>query len=946
MDTKEFLRAVLPSQGVYFAAVPNPGGKGFKHHACESTDELAVRCLQYDEDGATVYFATTAYREKQIIRSNGKPGQRVQENVKSARAFWFDLDVGDGKDYASQGDAVSALGKFLADSGLPVPILVNSGYGVHAYWPLKQDIMPAQWKATAENLKLLAGGLGLNADPARTADYASVLRAPGTHNRKNNEAREVSIFNEGAGPIEWMDFDRTIKAKITELKLVPKRETASDVANKLNEGAVVKESFPPAHADVIADRCNQIREFKDKGGNIKEPHWYAAIGLLSKTVEGEELVHEWSKGYSGYNKAETDQKLEQIKDFGPTTCKKFDAVNPGGCEGCPFAGQVTSPIALGVVLEEAPKPVVEVMTEKGMVSLELPNPPPPFSRGAGDQEGLYYDVEGVPVRFYEYDIYPVALEYDELDKFETTRVRHRLPLDGWKEFLLRTSHTVSPNDFNKAMSDASIKYRTEGKQKDTMRTYMTAYMKTLQQNTRLKTHHAQCGWKEGNTEFLLGNKMFKSDGTNYHSGLSRAVQGLGEAFKPVGEFEPWRKLTEQLAKPGYEQHAFTMSLAFGAPLLHLMGFHGVLVNMVGGSGSGKSTTAHWMFSVFGDFEKGISTDNTTALARLAKMATFGHLPMYIDELTKMEPKDVSNLAYSIANGAGRERLNADSSIQEVKRWNTFVLSSSNNHLHDKLQSDAGNPEAQTLRVFEYEFLKPTGYDAFVANELLPVLRKNYGHAGERYISFLVQQDKEKIRQLVEGWKATLDERFDAQGKERFWFYGAAVALAGASIAHAMGLVAYNPMRLIDWVGEQIQAMRAGNEENHKDEMDLLTAYLNETQAERLIVNEDTGMRQSAIVVKAPATHAKLTQRLVQDTGQLYISFGPFQKWLTSRGENIYQMAKKLRNRAVLVNDTGKAIKVSLGRYTEFDAGRAHVWQINMNHKDMRGILDEEVEEAV
>jgi len=937
METKEFLQAVLPSQGVYFAATQIPGGKGFNHFACDSVAELAIRCLDYDEQEATTYFATSSYKNKEVINRKGKAAYRTQENVQLVRSFWLDLDVGEGKDYASQADAMVALGKFLKDTGLPVPIIVNSGNGVHVYWPLKQDIAPGQWKVTAENLKALTTGLGLNADPARTSDTASVLRAPGTHNRKGGQAKIVSVINEGQGPIDWLDFNSTISKMMKQHKLVVKRETATQLGEKLNEGALVKSAFPPANANLVADRCNQVREFRDKAGNIKEPHWYAAIGLVAKTTNGEAVVHEWSKGFSSYDKDETDQKLEQIKDFGPTTCSKFDAVNPGGCEGCPFAGRVTTPIALGVEVQEAAPPTVKVVTEEGEVEVRLPNPPPPFSRGSGETAGLYYEIDGVPVRFYENDLFPVALEYDEADGFETARIRHHLPRDGWKEFMLRTSNVVTPSDFNKALFDASVKCNTEGKQKDTMRTYMTSYLKKLQEETRIKTHHLQCGWKENNTEFLLGNRMFQANGKHYHSGLSKRVHDLSEAFEPAGDFDTWYELSEQLTKPGYEAHTFALALGFGAPLLSLMGFHGMLVNMVGDSGVGKSTTAWWMFSIYGNFEKGISTDNSTTLARLSKMSTFGHLPMYIDELTKKEPKDVSDLAYSIANGAGRERLNSDASVQEVQRWNTFVLSSSNNHIHDKLRLDAGNPEAQILRVFEYEFNKAPGYDKFIEERLVPTLRNNYGQAGERYIGNLVQADKEVIRNLVKGYKDRLSEAFNGQGKERFWFFGAAVALAGLAMAHHWGIVKVGPESIFDWIGEQIKIMRREAEAMYKDELELLSEYMNDTQQERLIVNTDTGLHQSAIVVKAPATHAKLSQRYELDTKQLYISYGSLQKWATARGENMNAIGKRLVERGVMKYN--KVIKRSLGAFTEFGGGRVHCWHINMNHPDMKEVLD-------
>src|SRR5207253_4128616 len=62
-----------------------------------------------------------------------------------------------------------------------------------------------------------------------------------------------------------------------------------------------------------------------------------------------DLGHEWSSGYDGYTPEETQKKLDQwrSKAEGPTTCARFAALNPAGCQGCPHQGKITSPIVLG-----------------------------------------------------------------------------------------------------------------------------------------------------------------------------------------------------------------------------------------------------------------------------------------------------------------------------------------------------------------------------------------------------------------------------------------------------------------------------------------------------------------------------------------------------------------------------------------------------------------------
>lgn len=950
MDTLAFLKAVLPSKGWYFVAIPTPGTKkGFKHHPCESVEELAAKVMAFDKQGATVYYATASYREKSVPRE--KDGQkyfvhRVQQNVQYVRSFWLDLDVsdaGDAKHYSSQAEAVQALGKFAFEVGLPKPVIVNSGYGIHAYWPLTADVLPSQWKTTAENLKLLTAHMGMLSDPSRTADSASVLRPPGTVNRKAKLVGDVMTPSEApvialgeVAPVEWKDFDRAIRTAMKERQVSPPKQTAAQVNAKINAGATVANQFPPASAHAVADHCRQVNEVREKLGNVPEPLWYAAIQLLDKTIEGDEIIHEWSKGYKGYTESETNQKIQQVKQFGPTSCATFESRNPGGCEGCLFRDHVSTPIQLGVKLPEAPPPVVNVETDQGILEVEIPNPPAPFQRGDGEHEGLYVSIEGVPIRFYPYDLYPSALEYDEADQFETTRIHHRLPLEGWREFLLRSSLVHSPKEFNTAMADQSVKYNSDGKYKDTMRKYMAGYLTKLQEKTRIKAHYKACGWKEEDTKFLLGNRMFAEDGSSYHAGISRRSSIVGEAFGVKGEFEPWYQLTKKLDTPGWEHHAFTLMIAFGAPLLHLAGLNGTLINMVGPTGAGKSVSARWMFSVYGNFDKAFSTENATALARLAKLGSFGNLPLYIDELTKMEPKDLSKLAYDIANGGGRERLKSDSSLDEVIRWSTFVLSSSNNNLHDKLTLDSSRPEAQTMRIFEYRFPKPAGVYDFIEHELLPVLTKNYGHAGERYISYLIQQDKSVLAEEIKKTKDWLTEQCNGKGQERFWFFTAACIVYGGILAKHCGLIDFDPMRVVPWIKAKIEDMRQGMQENFGDELELLSRFLDEHQSERINISMTmVGGVPVSTLSKTTAAHSPLTQRLELTGMRLFISSHTMKNWLLRKGEDYASVVAKLKERKILVNTNRK---VALGAGTQYQTqSRSICWELDLNAAEKEGL---------
>ena len=134
------------------------------------------------DDKQDVYFACSSWVE---------PTERKGVNAKEQRIFWLDIDCGfdtkkrKWKDYETKDDALVALREFTDKTGLPTPTIVDSGNGIHCYWPLTESIDKAIWKPVAEGLKFLCAKHGLKADGACTADMSRILRVPGTKNFKD-----------------------------------------------------------------------------------------------------------------------------------------------------------------------------------------------------------------------------------------------------------------------------------------------------------------------------------------------------------------------------------------------------------------------------------------------------------------------------------------------------------------------------------------------------------------------------------------------------------------------------------------------------------------------------------------------------------------------------------------------------------------------------------------
>ncbi|MDR3371204.1 phage/plasmid primase, P4 family [Rhodoferax sp.] len=356
MTALEFFHTILPVEGNYYACVVRTGRPGVAHIACDSLEALAEAVDAFNKKpGVQVYHACAAYK-KAFVVDGDKRKYRTSENLLSAKAFWIDLDCGpakaaEGKGYVTKRDAAIAISNFCKLTSFPVPVLVSSGNGLHAYWPLTEAIPPDVWKVQAVTLKAVLKKFGVRADPSRTADMASILRPVGSHNKKNPDAlKEVKAIGNKAVSHTPSEFIAILSNIVANYDVCIEHVTAyTDGMNSDLTGHMTARAYPdaPIDANLIADRCQQIARVRENGGDGYDT-WRGVIGIVKHCEGGEAIAHVWSGKSPQYSNAETQQKLDTW-NAGPTTCQFFGQHNPTGCDGCTHKGKITSPIQLGRV---------------------------------------------------------------------------------------------------------------------------------------------------------------------------------------------------------------------------------------------------------------------------------------------------------------------------------------------------------------------------------------------------------------------------------------------------------------------------------------------------------------------------------------------------------------------------------------------------------------------
>lgn len=961
MDTRQFLSQVWPSSGPYLLAIPitwtdketGEKRKGFRHFPHDAIDDAVAHAhaLANDPDAPQdVYFALGS------IKENRKKHVRKAENIAALRAFWIDLDVepGNPKKYDSQRQACESLRDFCQAMQLPMPHVINSGGGIHVYWPLRDALDGDKWFHYASLLKQIAASWGLKQDPSRTADRASVLRPVGTYNWKTGQPREVKPVAVG----QVQDTDAFL-AKLAHLSQTfalnapaPAPKSVINIAAGLPAaaaaaGAAVNQQLadslatngPPSDAKMVVSRCQQLKWQALNQGEVDEPQWYDMVGCLRHCARGEEAVHRLSRGHPNYSATATDDKIAQhlAGGYGPTLCQTFEDHRPGGCAGCPHAGKIKSPIQLGKMMPAAPAPTApQTLALAEEEPQQLPPPPYPFKRVVNSHTGLTqivvasFDKDGTPSEddlVYEYDLFPSRITFDERDNHYVVTVCRFLPKDGWAEFELPIGKLYDRK--NLATTLGNIGVVPDLPKVEYLVQYMIAYIRDLQKQSAAATVYAQLGWRPDQRAFVLPTRLL-SLGTPQPVVTNPNVERALSWQEPRGDINTWRTIASVFERPGMEAHQFGLGVGFGAPLLRFTNFSGVIVSMVGEAGCGKSSVAELANTIWGHRRMGwTDAKNDTRLSFYNVLGVLQHLPVTYDEITNLDPETLSDLCYAVSKGSGRRRLQADGTAKEnYGAWQTMMLTTSNASLHAKLALAKADASAESVRIFEYR-VPPRTLAKTEADALFSQLNDHFGLAGPIYVQYVLA-NLDHVRARVMHWIGEVDVAAQVVSSERFWSAAAGCVLAGFEAANACGLTNADLPRLMAFAVDCIKKMRGVVQETVRTPTAVVSDYLSVNIRNTMVIAKQPEPGKPTLIAREPS--AELRVRYDAWAEKLYVDRAHFRKFVAERMLDPTQVCEELERAGVILGTT----RGVMGKGTAFKSAQTYLLIFNTAHPELGG----------
>lgn len=882
-------------------------GSGMINQFYETLDEVLAYLDDVADEPVNVFVALSSFNS----------WTRKADNVAYTRSFFVDLDVGDDpKKYATKDEALTALQEFVSKVQLPPPVIIDSGGGIHAYWMFQQDVPLDEWKPYAEKFKAFCRE-HIKIDPVVTADAARIMRAAETLNCKFDPPvktrfittdfyqYDFDAFKDFLGPLEDITNDpfANVKKGLDEDTLkIAKVDNFEKVFQVIAEKSLNDEG------------CAQIKYVLLNSAHLPEPLWHSGLSIARHCSDWESAIHMMSEDYPGYNPEETFRKANETLGK-PHSCETFADRNPGGCDGCPFRGKITNPLALGRRLIEPPAP--EAGDEKDAIRQnENPEAVPvfpaflkPYVRGVNG--GVYYmpppkrDEEGKPVHedpvcISLNDLYPVKRVYHQ-SLGESMVVRYVLPKDPLREFILPLRSIAIRDEMLKIFADAGCLVLKGDV--DKMVGYFMKWAAYLQNVDGAENMRMQMGWTETMDEFVIGTSEVTRDGEVRRVAASPLIKNVSKLLVPTGSYDEWKKSAEFLNKPGLELHAFGLLCGFGSPLMYLTPTNGVSVSFTSvGSGHGKTSAMYAGLSVWGKPKElsvleGLSTDN----AYIGRYLSLKNITFGIDEAGAIGAEDLSRLIHRIANGKGKLRMQASNNAErELEQTASMIAIFTNNTpLYDKLTEFKNSPDGEMARLVEFVLEKPAFLTDELGIEMFDPFRTNYGWAGPDFIKHFYKVGETHVREVLAKWAARFRKDFGDSSSHRFWTSLISTAFTGGELASEADIVKLDLDRIYRKVVSNMLTIKDGTVKSSPDEYkSLIGEFVNRNGHNFLILNDGK-------VVSEP--RFELMGRTEIAEGMRYIPKTNFKKFLAEKHLSFREFEMTLRSEGILTFEGKKRL---------------------------------------
>lgn len=285
--------------------------------------------------------------------------------------------------------------------------------------------------------------------------------------------------------------------------------------------------------------------------------------------------------------------------------------------------------------------------------------------------------------------------------------------------------------------------------------YLAAMEAANREQLTLSATSKALGWlgTNGDGGYLLGTRhVVPGGGEGYVAfGGTDGEQQIADAYHLRGTYDGWLAAISPV--PLYPRVLLAMYAAFTAPILEIIGAPNCVLDLSYETSAGKTTTLRVAGSVFGNPNENDGdslikswSSSRTYIERAAEMQP--GLPLLLDETKRAKPDEIAAIVYDYANGQGKGR----GTIKGIARsgsWRGVMLSTGEQPVTTIGSNEHGGVHARAIELWGYPLGGKDDSTMRVVTVLNRAICANYGHAGLRYVQYLVDHREAK----AEEWRA-------------------------------------------------------------------------------------------------------------------------------------------------------------------------------------------------
>jgi len=861
---KQFFEKIFPTQGYMCIAGIDKDGKITPRFATD-IDKALETAQKFIDANINVYFTPGTYSGL----------RRTADTCVFVKSFFLDLDVMHGKSkYVSKEAALTDIDRFCTAINWPLPVLIDSGGGIHAYWILDEELPGDEWKEYAEKFKQLCLEHKLVIDEVVPADAARLMRVPETSNYRYDPPMPSTLMTD----VQTHPFELLAPAlgKITpkfDLKLVEKG--LDDDTKAIYEAR--RNNFEYDFATIAiksleGNGCGQIKKLLIEVG-CEEPLWYAGISVASRCRDGSTAIHEMSSHDPRYDATNTDNKSAQSLTAAEWShgCEAFERANREGCEGCPYKGKISGPIKLGEVLR-SPDPVDE--TEQDTTEEDAPREVEskriifpdflkPFSKGVtggvyftpaprSTKKGMVQDPDELLLPFATYPVQRLTSPHDG----ECLVMQVELPQEGIREFFLPLKDVGSQDRLKMILLNNSVTFEPAHIPK--VQSYLVKWSTYLTSTKRADVMRIQQGWTENLESFVIGTNEYMANGETRYCPPSPISKNVVRHLQASGSYEVWKEAAQMFNDPGYEWHAFTLLCGLASPLMELTNVNGVTLSLAGGPGCGKTGAMNAASSIWGKPDA-LAVFDGTQNAMIQRMITLKNLPFAMDEQSNVEGKFMSHLIYNISSGQAKIRLKASTNEEREASFNTkqIGLITTNTPMKDIMAIFKANTNAENVRLLEPYIHMPSvqGYEltAERGKVMFETFKTHYGHAGPIFVKELYRRGTNEVKSSLDKIYLRIGEDYTTNSEYRFIANLLTVTRKSGEIGNDLKMFNFDLDRIFNVVGKDFMDIVNGKaRDDLNNRTDVLGDFINKNITNILAIKDGkvTSEPRNSLMIRA------------------------------------------------------------------------------------------------